>query len=184
MIIQIQRLRRSGSITFILRKYLYDQIPRYDVKVNYKLGREELVIKVLAKYTEQRGKARQACRLEFVEILSNKDSYGRTFFTVKVDSLSQNLSDIDDNIILAPGEKNVRLLTRHYVRYSLTLRKRYLTSTMLTYRSGVTLMFSLHCCMVRKTMSRQKLSSRLLWYDEVNSSQPISLIHWPLMPKL
>ncbi len=89
----------------------------------YKQGKEELVVRVLTRYAEQRGKARQACRLEFIEIISHKESFGRSYFTVKVDSISQDLRDLKDNVILAPGETDVRLLTLHYVAFFLALGK-------------------------------------------------------------
>lgn len=155
-ITQILKLRISGNSKLNLRKYLYDQIPRYDVKIQYKLGKEELVVRVLTKYAEQRGKTRQACRLEFIEIISKKESFGRSYFTVKVDSLSQDLRDIKDQVILAPGETDVRLLTLHYVKILLTPRRKFSTSNMFISKSGAILMFCSLCYTEKKTLIPQK----------------------------
>jgi hypothetical protein len=76
------------------------------------------VVEILKSYSEKRGRARNAARLAFIDILSKKESYGRNYYTVKVDQLSHNLRELQDNLIIGLGEKNMRIFNRNYVGQS------------------------------------------------------------------
>lgn len=98
-----------------IRRYLYEQIPRHEAKMLS--SKEDTVLRVLARYGEKRGTKRHDCRLQFIEILSKQSSYLRNYYRVKVDSLSQDLHDLKDSLVVALGETNMRILTDKYVEY-------------------------------------------------------------------
>ena len=115
-----------------IRKYLYEQIPNHEAKL--KIGREEVVVKILARYGEKKGKARQECRLEFLDIVSQKDSFTRNLYTVKVDALSANLKSLKDDLVIGLGPKDIRVMDQKHVSRSLlipgeTTRHRLLPDT-------------------------------------------------------
>lgn len=97
-----------------IRKYLYEQIPNHEAKL--KIGREEVVVKILARYSEKKGKPRQECRLEFLDIISKKDSFARNLYTVKVDALSANLKQLKDNLVIGLGPKDIRVMDDKHVK--------------------------------------------------------------------
>lgn len=78
-----------------------------------------MVRAIIEKYGEHKGKKRHDCRLEFIDILSVKDSFGRNFYTVKVDMLSQELNHLPDDLIMGLGPENLRLMDTKYVKWML-----------------------------------------------------------------
>ena len=96
-----------------IRKYLYEQIPRHDAK--FTANKEDMVLRILARYAEKKAQKRHDCRMAFIDILAKQDSYLRNYYRCKVDSLSQDLHELKDSVVLALGETNMRILTDKYV---------------------------------------------------------------------
>jgi len=143
-----------------IRKYLYEQIPRHEAK--FAANKEDMVLRILARYVEKKGTKRNDCRIAFVGILSKQDSYLRNYYRCKVDSLSQDLHELKDSLVLALGEKNMRVLTDKYVdaRVSRSCRR---TSSTSTCRSGASPTCSSRCSSARKKKSLRSSCCRPRW---------------------
>lgn len=92
-------------------------MPHYECKTQYSGGREELTGRIISRYSEKKGKSRHECRKDFIEILSTKDSFCRNYYTMKVDSLSQDINSLPDNLILGLGQSNLRFMDTKYVSF-------------------------------------------------------------------
>lgn len=99
---------------------MYEQIPEFEAKVNFKGSKEDLVGKIMTRYSEKTGKKRHECRLAFVDILSQKDTWLRNFYTAKVDATSMDLLDLKENLILGLGETSMTLFSTKYVQFRVT----------------------------------------------------------------
>ena len=113
----------SAEKAFEVGKYLFEQMPKFECKIYYKGGRDEMIERVLLKWNEKKGKSRQEARLEFIDIISAKDSFGRNFYVVKIDQATSDIKDLKDQMIMALGKTNLRLMTMKYVSPEMLTRR-------------------------------------------------------------